>query len=81
MDSTENKPTGEVNDLVPEQTGERKSSLEPVNDATGTYNYYDDYGYDHPPHEEGTALVVAQASLLVLVRLCTAGCPSAGSGP
>lgn len=48
MDSTENKPTG-----VPEETGGQKSSLDPVNDATNTYNYYDDYGYDQPaPAEE-----------------------------
>ena len=53
MDSTENKPTG-----VPEETGGQKSSsLEPVNDATNTYNYYDDYGYDHPPHEASPAVV------------------------
>ena len=58
MDSTENKPT-----TVPEETGGQKSSLEPVNDATDTYNYYDDYGYDHPPHEDSAA-VVEQAKQL-----------------
>jgi sec-independent protein translocase protein TatC len=52
MDSTENKPGS-----VPEETGGQKSSLEPVNDATDTYNYYDDYGYDHPPHEESLQAV------------------------
>ena len=41
MDSTENKPGS-----VPEETGGQKSSLDPVHDATNTYNYYDDYGYD-----------------------------------
>jgi sec-independent protein translocase protein TatC len=55
MDSTENKPTG-----VPDETGGQKSSLEPVNDATNTYNYYDDYGYDHPPREESPQVVVEQ---------------------
>jgi sec-independent protein translocase protein TatC len=52
MDSTENKPTG-----VPEETGGQHTSLEPVNDGTNTYNYYDDYGYDHPPHEDSVAVV------------------------
>ncbi len=36
MDSTENKPGS-----VPEETGGQKSSLDPVHDATNTYNYYD----------------------------------------
>ncbi len=52
MDSTENKPGS-----VPEETGGQKSSLDPVHDATNTYNYYDDYGYDHPPHEDGVPVV------------------------
>src|SRR5690242_6039524 len=52
MDSTENKPTG-----VPEETGGPHTSLDPVNDGTNTYNYYDDYGYDHPPREDSLAVV------------------------
>ncbi len=67
MDSTENKPTG-----VPEETGGQKtSSLEPVNDGTDAYNYYDDYGYDHPPHEDSKAVVVAEPANTQVPALST----------
>ncbi len=56
MDSTENKPTG-----VPEETdGHKTTSLDSVHDGTDAYNYYDDYGYDHPPHEDSPAVAVAE---------------------
>ena len=58
MDSTENKPS------VPETgatspVGET-TSLEPTNDGSNTYNYYDDYGYDHH-HQEDSPQVAEPA--------------------
>lgn len=60
MDSTENKPSVPETGAAPPVGGEH-TSLEPTNDGSNTYNYYDDYGYDHH-HEDSGAQVVEQAN-------------------
>lgn len=55
MDSTENKPSVPETGATP-PVGEETTSLEPTNDGSNTYNYYDDYGYDHH-HDESPQAV------------------------